>query len=452
MKNGLNKIRITYIYIVILIAVTLIAALSFISLRSVMQSFNELQENMTVHNRCHDAFDEMRDASAYLTDQSRCFVVRGDKEYLQNYVAEVRETQRREHALSVIEEYGGDSNLYAILRNAAGFSNDLALIEIYAMELAAEGYHVDVSDLKLEDFNYPISAADEGLDDGEKIAKAIDMLYNDDYFALKSKIVNSVYTGVGDLVEETRLKTEDSSSVTDKLLIRETFLTVVLIILIVIMVFVTVGFLVIPLRNIVNHIRRDEKIDERGVSEVVYLARAYNALRDERKHHLSRLSYEASHDSLTGIYNRKVFEEMNVDELDDDTAMMLVDVDLFKTVNDTYGHEVGDAVLKKVAASLEGAFRSNDYVFRIGGDEFAVLLVNMKREFEDVLLRKIQSVRDELAAAADIPETTLSIGVAFNDAEHDGLSLFRRADTALYESKENGRNRTSIYHGEKTPR
>ena len=127
-----------------------------------------------------------------------------------------------------------------------------------------------------------------------------------------------------------------------------------------------------------------------------------------------------------------------------DCALIIIDVDLFKSINDTYGHSTGDMVICRTAKLLSESFRSNDYVCRIGGDEFAVLLSSIKPGNEKPILDKIQTLRDNLKNQPDIPEVTLSIGMAFreNDSADD---LFRRADAALYESKRQGRNRTTLY-------
>ena len=97
-----------------------------------------------------------------------------------------------------------------------------------------------------------------------------------------------------------------------------------------------------------------------GSRELQFLAETYNTMFEQSRRQQDKLSYEATHDELTGLYNRGVFDKMR--EVCDpaSTALILVDVDFFKEVNDTHGHQVGDRVLKKVAEYLHAGFRSDD--------------------------------------------------------------------------------------------
>ena len=206
--------------------------------------------------------------------------------------------------------------------------------------------------------------------------------------------------------------------------------------------------IVSPLRKGINYIRDHEPLPVEGAEEYAYLAETYNGILETTKKQNKALSYEATHDEITGIYNRKMFETVREELKDSDIALLLLDVDLFKGINDRYGHQTGDVVLKKTADILQECFRAEDYVCRIGGDEFAVLMVSMKPELEYVVRNKIEMLRKKIAHAEDIPEVTVSIGVAYS---HDGSAeedVFRKADRALYTAKENGRNGFAFYKGE----
>ena len=127
-------------------------------------------------------------------------------------------------------------------------------------------------------------------------------------------------------------------------------------------------------------------------------------------------------------------------------ALILVDVDIFKSVNDTYGHAVGDEILKKVSRLLKDAFRSIDYVCRIGGDEFAVVMVDVTSNLHYTVEDKITSINKELAKVEEnLPEISLSVGVAFSDRENPGESIFKDADKALYYVKEHGKSGCGFY-------
>lgn len=153
------------------------------------------------------------------------------------------------------------------------------------------------------------------------------------------------------------------------------------------------------------------------------------------------MKYRAEHDALTGILNRIGFDEM-ISRLKKEQfplAFALVDVDSFKIINDTYGHEIGDKILVKVAQVLNSAFRSSDIVFRIGGDEFAILFNNITEKQKDFIIHKIQNINDLLQNPIDsLPPAALSVGVAYSSAGYRD-ELFNCADKALYEVKKCGK-------------
>ncbi len=127
-------------------------------------------------------------------------------------------------------------------------------------------------------------------------------------------------------------------------------------------------------------------------------------------------------------------------------ALILVDVDYFKTVNDTYGHAMGDRVLKRVAEVLRSSFRSVDILCRIGGDEFAVVMTRSNSSMGKLVMDKINRANYLLQHPKDdLPPVSLSVGVAFSDRKNPKGDIFRDADAALYKVKEAGRNGCVIY-------
>lgn len=168
-----------------------------------------------------------------------------------------------------------------------------------------------------------------------------------------------------------------------------------------------------------------------------------------RKEAEARVAFLANHDPLTSLPNRTLAKDraeqsMNLAERSGSkTALLFLDVDNFKTINDSLGHPVGDALLQEVAARLRGCVRDTDTISRQGGDEFLILLSDV-RDAES-----IEGVLDKILSRLAIPirveghelSMTMSIGVAiFPDDGRDFDTLFRRADTAMYRAKEAGRN------------
>ena len=189
-----------------------------------------------------------------------------------------------------------------------------------------------------------------------------------------------------------------------------------------------------------------------GSYEFKYLALTYNDIYELNATNEAMLSYRAEHDALTGIMNRGAFDRLQVFLRDKDgyLGLMIIDVDKFKLVNDGYGHEMGDRVLKMVAKLLEENFRATDYPARIGGDEFAVILTDAMPKIQEVVAEKVRFMNEVLQNPTDdLPKVSLSVGVAFSEHGFDE-DLYKKADAALYEVKENGRCGCRFYENMQT--
>ena len=164
------------------------------------------------------------------------------------------------------------------------------------------------------------------------------------------------------------------------------------------------------------------------------------------------LNHLAYHDQLTGLYNRhfliKTANKWVRKGLQTgfDVWLLMIDIDHFKHINDTYGHPVGDKILQQVATALNSVLREHDIIARFGGEEFVVMF---KPDGEKNALVKADRVLKIVEAL--MPEglkTTISIGVAqLSASDKDFFTLLKKADDALYEAKENGRNRVEIWKG-----
>ncbi|QPC88160.1 diguanylate cyclase [Mesorhizobium sp. NBSH29] len=154
-------------------------------------------------------------------------------------------------------------------------------------------------------------------------------------------------------------------------------------------------------------------------------------------------------DALTGMQNRRYFDDAlreYIEEfrrIDKPIGLMILDLDHFKQVNDTHGHDVGDEVLRAVASCLRDMTRYHDVVARLGGEEFAVVAPNMD---EDMLMKLAERIRKAIASMAVLTgnvrlKITTSVGLAVWDQREDADEFYRRADRRLYQAKRLGRNR-----------
>ncbi len=159
----------------------------------------------------------------------------------------------------------------------------------------------------------------------------------------------------------------------------------------------------------------------------------------------------ASQDPLTGINNRTMLDRSLDREIElsrrhgTPLSVIMLDVDRFKSINDTYGHVVGDYTLKALADCIVTCTRDSDVVFRYGGEEFIILLSNTRLDGAAFLAERIREAVEQLSVGFDDTKFTItvSLGVASLDEQENRVRLLEKVDRALYESKEGGRNRVT---------
>ena len=174
----------------------------------------------------------------------------------------------------------------------------------------------------------------------------------------------------------------------------------------------------------------------------------------ERKAAEGQVVTLAYYDSLTGLPNRTLLNDRlstalaNARRRSEAVAVMFIDIDRFKTINDSLGHSVGDLLLKDVATRLRGITRDQDTLARLGGDEFVLLLTGIKGAAEVAVTaeRLLTSIREEMIINNHSFGVTCSLGISiFPDHGVDGETLLKNADAAMYRAKENGRNGFQLF-------
>ena len=209
--------------------------------------------------------------------------------------------------------------------------------------------------------------------------------------------------------------------------------------------------------EVAHAVRRDRAFEKRvpasGIAEIDHFGQDFNALLAELQGWHAGLTSEnaelqrrATHDALTGLGNRALFEQQLRDAVDQaqqpgaSLALLYLDVDHFKQVNDLHGHESGDAALIAVGERLRGAIRAHDAAFRLGGDEFAVLLTNFQSP--DHVASVVGRIRQAMESPFRMPSgldtiATLSVGSALFPAQGSSAEeLLRSADSAMYREKQ----------------
>ncbi len=167
-----------------------------------------------------------------------------------------------------------------------------------------------------------------------------------------------------------------------------------------------------------------------------------------------RVDYLAHHDTLTKLPNRRFFEKEINDNVEryrsnkEVFTILFLDLDGFKFINDTLGHDIGDEVLKYISKRIEHCIGKEDKIFRVGGDEFSIILkkVSEKGEIDAIATRLIENINKPINTKGFIVNVSVSIGIAIYPKDaFDAISLLKHADTAMYKAKIDGKNRFVYY-------
>ncbi len=192
----------------------------------------------------------------------------------------------------------------------------------------------------------------------------------------------------------------------------------------------------------------------------------FNALIDDLNEHVTNVVWllgntaqemmdlDSGRDALTHLFNRRYLDTVMRHETECSLktgmrfALLYMDIDFFKTLNDRYGHENGDLVLQQFSALLSSCVRTGDFVFRYGGEEFLVVLADVQEQQVPHIAEKVRNLVESskfyLEDETEVP-VTISIGAAYHDGHPDYQRTIRNADSALYHAKENGRNQVVVF-------
>lgn len=439
-KKPIKGIRVRSVNSMMILISCILYVLLIIATIRVSNEYEAVHQSMDDYVVCQQSGELLTEGSAYLTEQVRLYVITAEPEYMEHYFEEVYDIRRREQALEQLEEHYGGNQVYEYLEDALEKSNALMTQEIYAMKLVSS-VQEESGRLLDEVKNIPLEEEDRNLTPEELIKKAQMLVFGDEYQSVKDQIAGDVAESLDSIHELTHQKMLDNAGKLKLTMTRQGILISILFVENIITFVMIILLIIKPLQIYIRCIKEGKMMEIAGSYEFKYLALTYNDIYEINTANESMLRYQAEHDPLTGLINRGAFDHLKkLFQLRPvPLALLIVDVDKFKQVNDGYGHETGDLVLKKVAGLLEQEFRSTDYPARIGGDEFAVILTNMAEDQRAVIERKVKEMNEFLTNPSDgLPQVSLSVGAAFSEMGFTE-DLYKKADLALYEVKEHGR-------------
>ncbi len=437
------SLRNTYRFIIVISGIVT-AILLFTTFRT-FKAYHSLSTTTDKYIELQEIANRLLQASDYLTEEAQCYTVNGDRRHLENYFEEVEVHQNREKAIEEMEKVIPESEALRSLTNAMDESVSLMDREYHAMRLVLSAQE-DTDIPKLMQ-GISLSPNETRLSSSEKMALAQDIVHNNAYYNQK----NIIYSDMEDCIESLKKDNLTVQKIYEKRLYTELICVGALIfgqsLFLLFVILFTVRTGVKPLVRSAELIKKNELIPLSGAIEFQCVAAAYNRMYTKNKFNIEEMSFKALHDELTGLYNRAGYDHITPTINPATTAFILIDTDKFKKINDNYGHDVGDKVLCKIADTLTKNFRPNDFIFRIGGDEFVILMINVSTKYKDSIGEKITSINNSLAQEKEdkLPKISISAGI---DISYNAISfdqMYKHADKALYKVKENGRGGYRFY-------
>ncbi len=381
---------------------------------------------------CEDAADQIRADSDYLTEQARLYTVTAKREYMEDYFSEVSAARRREGALDALREFLPEESVDS-LQSAQAASETLMEREIYAMKLISQAnYYVDAT-LPPEVRAVELSPADAALSPQEMTARAEDLMFGQEYREAKARIFEYIAGFLDSAARETGVKQARTVRELDRVLLLQRIWVTALFGISVLALAAIAVLVARPLKIYIDRVKDNAMFELIGSYEFKHLALTYRSIYELSVANRDHLKQQAERDNLTDLMNRNAFfrraEELTGTEAP--LALLLLDVDGFQELNDSYGRGAGDLAIKKVGKLLSVEFRTTDTPARLGADEFAVLMMDVTPEQREVVRRKIERINGLLLDPDDgLPPFSLSVGVAFSPAGYT-QKTYERADSAL---------------------
>ncbi len=437
--GGFRIRNLNYLFILFL---ALFAFILFIVTMRLSSGYEELIRTTDEYNRIEEDARMVQTASDDLTKYTQQYVTTGDRQYLEAYFLEADVIRRRENAIRELEELKVTESLVLTLEDSVKESLNLMLLEYKGMRYAAEGYEQDNGSLpdQIQKTGLPVS--DWNITDEEKLQKAQEIVFGQEFANYEMRIRDYQEKYLQQAIELMDVIQDNQRSRMEKNILIQRLGIAFIIFLGILISLVIARLIVNPLHSAVDSIARGDLVSPvKGTREIRYLSQTYNEYHQDNMELQRSLQLEAERDALTGVLNRRGYR-MIVERLKKENypiALLVMDIDHFKYVNDSYGHHAGDAALKMVADCLFRTFRGSDIISRIGGDEFTVIMSGVTEANKGIIEQKVASLNRTLgmSESEDCPPVSVSVGASFSVSGYTEV-LFADADSRMYKAKNSG--------------
>lgn len=442
-KRGVRLSRVN----VLLIFLGLVIALFMVfSMYETNRSFNQIVNMTESYLSSQQTAGMLSNIANGMSEQCAAFLRTGEPDCVHVYAGQLSAINAQFKANETMQS--SDESRDEFLAKAIEAFRAMNETEIRAMRLMADTLPMGMAAYPLLIQQTKLSPEDEALTAEEKKTLAEKLIDSAEYRLNKEALTAAVDDSHRVASEQGKNRAAQTSAEVRKVMRRQKLLIFLFILIAVIALLINRFLIISPIQRSVDKLDKREPLPVLGSYEVRHLANVYNEVLKDNAEKTEALSYAATHDALTGLYNRADFDKVYSTCANDRIGIIIIDVDHFKQFNDEFGHGVGDHVLKIVAAKLMEHFRSEDHVSRIGGDEFCIIMPGTKQEQAETIVEKIYEINRELQDNPDgLPSITLSAGLAFWDRPDPGESLLRDADSMLLSLKKTRTDCCAVYPG-----
>lgn len=440
-KHGISikAINLCFVVIIILFSCGVLMANYLIE-----KKYNETTVLQKTMMACNDAANTLQSESDELTMCINNYVDNATEESMRQYYT-VIDNKLREKEIKKAEKYNVDCTA---LREALKLSDELAERETHAFKLISMANEtLETAPIQVK--NYVLPQDEEALSAKEKETLAKRLIHGSAYNIYK----RAIYQKIDVFQKEILAKTEEDLMNENKSVARclryLRFIALFGVFMVIHMSVVLYRKVTVVLGKYIRAMSENRYVEESGTQELKYLGRVFNsglALQNERQ---EELRLEAEVDTLTRAASRRAtesFMQKKLQQKELSGAFVFVDADNFKAVNDTYGHNIGDALLKQLVQEMMKTFGVKDFIGRIGGDEFAVWLEGVTPENVKAICSKIDGIQAKcLLPDGEEIAVCVSAGLTFCKAGDSYDAVLKRADAALYQKKRSGKRGCAVY-------
>ena len=441
-----HGIRLSWVNILLLMITVIGSVGMIISINRFSATYQQLIRETSTYIVSQQDAGMINEFSGSMLSESRSFLQTGDPAHVFAFYSQLDVIRRQLGDTKAWEEPdAAASDRY--MGDAVEAFQTLVSRDIYAMRLKAETLPVNLAAYPSEFAAERLEAADLALSDEEKVAKAESVLDHADYSAIQEKLSDRVDASHRAASETVREQMSATTGRMSRALLQLRTYVIVFMAVALLAMLSNLILIIRPITRSVRNLDHREQIPEQGSYEMRNLVRVYNEVLRDNTEKQEELEYTATHDALTGVYNRAAFDREYDLCKNERIGIAVVDVDGFKHYNDVYGHDVGDYVLKRVIQTISERFRKDDHISRIGGDEFCIIMRYAGNAYSEDIKLKIDEINEELIQERrkGMPPISISVGVAFWDRENPGPDILKDADKALLQMKQNGKIGCQVY-------